>query len=249
MSHELPTGEKVPIDSQPITSQPTATYAAADCCPPARDPRIASFFDDLTRQRTSGGVMPPMQPVSRRLFENLSDAADFRPTLLELGCGSGALTVALLESGAERADGLDLSPEAVSTARRRADAAGVSDRSTFEVGDAARVELTAHDWVVMDRVICCYPDVDALLGNAISAARKRVAFSVPISRGVRGLMTRFWWGVEKTLDKFRRSACPGYVHSLDLIEGPLNAAGFKLLRSSTGWMWYVAVWERAEPAA
>jgi hypothetical protein len=97
----------------------------------------------------------------------------------------------------------------------------------------------------MDRVICCYPDVEALLGNAIPAARTRLAFSVPTSRGARGMMNRFWWGVEKTLIRVLRGACPGYVHSLDLIEGRLSAAGFKRLRSSTGWMWYIAVWERA----
>lgn len=229
---------------QPITSKTTA-----DCCPPARDPRIASHFDQLTRERTAGGTFPPMQPVSRRLFDALSDVAEVRPTVLELGSGSGALTVALVESGAQRADGVDLSAESVAAAQRRAEAAGVSERTTFELGDAARVDLSPHDWVVMDRVICCYPDVDELLGNAIPAARRRFAFSVPTSRGVRGLMNRLWWGLEKKLVKVLRGACPGYVHSLDLIEGRLSAAGFKMLRSNSGRMWYVAVWEREENVA
>jgi magnesium-protoporphyrin O-methyltransferase len=169
--------------------------------------------------------------------------------LLELGCGSGALSVALLESGAVRADGVDLSAESVAAARRRAETAGVAERASFNVGDAARVDLAPHDWLVMDRVICCYPDVDDLLGNAIPAASKRFAFSVPTSRGARGLMNRFWWGIEKKLVKVMRGACPGYVHSLDLIEGKLSAAGFRLRTRATGWMWYVAVWERAESAA
>lgn len=225
--------------------QPTQT--TADCCPPARDPRIASHFDTLTRERTAGGVLPPMQPASRGLFEQLRDARELRPTLLELGSGSGALMVALLELGADRADGIDLSLEAIAAARRRAEGAGVADRTSFTLGDGAQVPLTAHDWVVMDRVICCYPDVEALLANAIPAARKRIAFSVPTSRGLRGFVNRFWWGLGSWSTRFRKGPCPGYVHSLDLIESRLTAAGFSRLRSRTGVMWYMAVWERAAP--
>ena len=218
----------------------------SDCCPPARDPRIGPCFDRLTEQRTAGGVLPPMQPVTRRLYSLLSDVADQRPTVLELGCGSGALLVSLLESGATHADGVDLSAGSLDAARRRADAAGVADLTTFTQGDAARMRLEPHDWVVMDRVICCYPDVRELLATAVPAAGRRFAFSVPTSRGLRGLMNRFWWGIEaRFVTRIMRSMCPGYVHPLDVIEGRLRAAGFKLLQARTGLIWHVAVWERS----
>ena len=218
---------------------------SADCCgAPERDPRIATHFDSLTRQRTAGGAIPPMQPVSAGLFEELRDAATLHPTVLELGCGSGGLGVALLEVGASRYDGIDLSPESLATARKRAEAAGVMDRASFTLGDGARVEVATHDWVVLDRVICCYPDVDALLGNALPAATRRFAFTVPTSRGLRGVLNRFWWGLERGWTRFQKGTCPGYVHSLDKIEGRLAEAGFRLLRKHGGLMWYTAVWEK-----
>jgi magnesium-protoporphyrin O-methyltransferase len=216
-----------------------------DCCPqPERDPRIGSYFDSLTRQRTAGGVLPPMQPVSHGLYEELRDAASVRPSVLELGCGSGALGVALLELGASRYEGVDLSPESLAAAYRRADGAGVTDRASFLLGDGARLLLEPHDWVVMDRVICCYPDMDALLDNALTAAGNRVAFTVPHSRGWRGMVNRVIWGVEGLLDRIR-SASPGYVHSLARIEARLAAAGFRRLRDRPGLLWYTAVWEKA----
>ena len=217
--------------------------SAADCCPVARDPRIARSFDRLTEERTAGGVLPQMQPTTKRLFALLSDVTEQKPTVLELGCGSGALLVGLLKSGATRVDGVDLSTGSLAAARRRAEEAGAGDRATFTQGDGARVDLDGHDWVVMDRVICCYPDVDALLDNAVPAARSRFAFSVPASRGFRGLVNRVIWGFVSLWDRVRSNA-PGYVHSIDLMERRLSAAGFKLLRSETGWIWYLAVWER-----
>jgi SAM-dependent methyltransferase len=216
----------------------------SDCCPPARDPRIAARFDQLTEERTKGGVLPEMQPTTRRLFKQLSDVGQLKPTILEAGCGSGALLVQLLESGAIRAEGVDLSKGSLAAASRRAEAAGVSDRATFTQGDAARLALAQHDWVVLDRVICCYPDFDALLANTIPAAGRRFAFSVPTSRGLRGLMNRLIWALEARWETIR-NGCPGYVHSVDEIESRLRQAGLQLRSSTTGWIWYVAVWERA----
>ena len=188
-----------------------------------------------------------MVNVSLRLLAQLDDdAAAQRPTLLELGCGTGAMTVALLTAGAVSADGVDLSAEALATARRRADEAGVGERAHFENGDGARVQLAPHDWVVLDRVMCCYPDVEALFANAAGAARRRLAFSVPTSRGLRGLANRIVWGVEAFLTRFQHGPCPGYVHSLDRIEGRLAASGFRRVSHASTWFWYTAVWERAE---
>ena len=211
-----------------------------DCCV---DPRIATHFDASNRSRSAGGSLPEMGAVTQRLYGQLRDAKELHPTVLELGCGSGALTVGLLQLGADRARGIDLSTEAISTAGRRAEAAGVSDRVRFEVGDGAQAPLSKSDWVILDRVMCCYPDVDRLLGNAISAARSRVVFSVPNSRGWRGVVTRIVIPLEFIVTTLQRIPCRAYVHSLDVIEGTLRAEGFSL-RSHTIGLWYTAVWER-----
>ena len=230
--------------------QPTA----ADCCRPAAepspaDPRIAGHFDKLTRQRTAGGVLPEMAATSEHLLAQLADVGSVAPTVLEFGCGSGALLVELLRRGASSADGVDLSAQAVETAGRRAEEAGVGERATFEVGDGARMDVTAHDWVVLDRAICCYPDMPALVAHAIAAARGRVIFSVPTSRGLRGWANRVAWGAESLWTRVVRGPCPGYVHDLDDIERRLTAAGFRRRSGRTDFLWYTTVWERASAAS
>jgi magnesium-protoporphyrin O-methyltransferase len=233
------------LDEEPKTPDSPRSPDSPDCCRPP-DPRIARHFDRLTTERTQGGELPPMQPITERLFNALADVDAQRPTILELGSGTGALSVALVSRGAARADGIDLSPGSVVAARQRAAQAGVEDRATFEVGDGATQSLTPHDWVILDRVICCYGHMDELLANALAAARTRFCFTVPESRGWRGLAARAVVLVENITRPFRPASCPGYVHDVRAIEARLAAAGFKL-RSATRGYWYTAVWDK--PAA
>ncbi len=219
--------------------------APADCCTVGPDPRIAQHFDQKMRDRLAAGELPAIHPVSRRLLAALDNVGEERPTVLELGCGSGGVTVTLLEGGAASATGIDLSTGSIDTARRRAGEAGVSDRVRFEVGDGATVQLELHDWVVLDRVICCYGDADGLVANTSAAARRRYAFSTPDSRGVRGILSRIWFRIDDLGDRLRGRPCPGYVHDLDRIEAHLLKAGFRLTRRyRAGLLWQVAVFDR-----
>ena len=221
------------------------TDKESDSCCGRPDPRIAQHFDKRVSELAQEGEFPEMVDVSRGLLFLLSDVGNERPTLLELGCGSGAMSVTLLEAGATSVDGVDLSPESIATAARRAEMAGVSERAHFVVGDGSIVAVESHDWVVMDRVICCFADVERLLGHAISAATERICFTVPQSRGVWGLFNRIVWGFESWLTRFRRDACPGYVHSVDLMARRLRESGFELLRERRMGLWYAAVWQRS----
>jgi magnesium-protoporphyrin O-methyltransferase len=218
---------------------------ASDCCQPTvPDPRIRGYFDRKVHGLATAGHVFGLGPVSRRLLAELADAGDARPSVLELGCGPGSLTLALLERGAARATGIDLSPESVEVARRRAVEAGIGDRAKFMVGDAASVALEPHDWVVLDKVICCYRDLDALLARSIAAAGRRYVFVVPDSRGVSGLLNRIWVRLEDATNGLRGRPCPGYIHDLRVIEARLDEAGFRRVGVATFRLWYLAVFER-----
>ncbi len=218
---------------------------ADDCCASVADPRIARHFDgDMVRHR-GAGTLPEMVHTSRKLLELLSDVTALRPSVLELGAGSGALSVALLERGASRTDAVDLSPASVELARQRAEAAGVADRAAFSVGDGSVAALEPHDWVVLDRVICCYEHVDRLLANALGAARQRLAMSVPLSTGWRSVITKAIVTVENATNRLRGRPCPGFVHSVPMIERRLAAAGFSRVSVARVELWHVAVYERS----
>ena len=218
-----------------------------DCCH-AVDPRIASHFDQKATAATNDGSFPEMVEVSRGLLYMLCDVAETHPTLLELGCGTGAMSVTLLESGAAKADGIDLSPNSVATAQQRAEAAGVADRATFTVGDGSLVAVEPHDWVVLDRVFCCFPHFEQLLNNSLGAAQQRYAFTMPLDSGWQGVANRFIRIFDKVALRLGADGCPGFTHPIDKIRGRLRAAGFDVLRERRIGLWYAAVFQRVDGA-
>jgi len=218
------------------------------CCTPVEvrvDPRIARRFDLRASAWSATTDFPPMADVSAVLLARLIDVATRHPSVLELGCGTGALSIALLERGADRATGLDLSQTSLQVARRRAAAAGVDQRVTFIGGNAATAPVEPHDWVILDRSICCFSDAEGLVGAAIAAARERVAITIPESRGWRGMFNRVRLGVKTVWDELR-GGCRSYVHRVDRIEAQLARAGFQASateRTHHG-RWLIAVYQR-----
>jgi 2-polyprenyl-3-methyl-5-hydroxy-6-metoxy-1,4-benzoquinol methylase len=215
-----------------------------DCCTQPPDPRIARQFDARYDRWTDDEGFPGLIDVSGAVLDLLRDAGLRRPSVLELGCGTGALGVELLEMGASPLTGVDLSPASIDLARQRAAAGGFAEAASFSVGNAAELDGTPpHDWVILDRVICCYDDVDRLVERAIAGARERIVISVPESRGWRGLVNRPLWVAEFLWDRLH-GGCRGYVHDVRRIERRLAAAGFQVSATDRIGLWHIGVYDR-----
>ncbi|MGQ0607076.1 MAG: class I SAM-dependent methyltransferase [Chloroflexota bacterium] len=217
--------------------------APAPCCAPDADPRVACRFDREYGDWDDAEGFPEIVEVSARLLDALRDAPIVRPTVLEIGCGTGGVSVALAEMGATHVRGVDLSLASVEVARRRAAAIGVEGRSSFEVGEGSAVGLIEYDWVVADRVLCCDAHLDRMVDALIGAARDRIALSVPESRGWRGLLNRPMWAAENVWDLLH-GGCRGYVHDVRRIERRLGEAGYRSMRAGHVDLWHFAVYTR-----
>lgn len=195
------------------------------------------------------GKRETLAAVTAPLLGELTEAGLEGRTVLDLGCGVGDLDREVARRGAAHVTGIDLSRSAIAHARGLARQAGVEDRTTFEVGDGATSPIGAHDVVVMNRVVCCYPDPRALVGNALSAARSVLAFTAPESAGTRGRLARVGMRVGNLLLRLRPGRYGGFrsfVHDLTAIDARIRDAGFRLRRTSHHRViWRLAVYERA----
>jgi 2-polyprenyl-3-methyl-5-hydroxy-6-metoxy-1,4-benzoquinol methylase len=102
-------------------------------------------------------------------------------SVLEIGGGLGEIQLELLERGAARAVNLELSPAYESEAIRLAREAAVEGRVDRRIHDIAVDPdgVEPADVVVLNRVVCCYPDYERLLGAAADHARRLLVFSHP----------------------------------------------------------------------
>jgi 2-polyprenyl-3-methyl-5-hydroxy-6-metoxy-1,4-benzoquinol methylase len=102
----------------------------------------------------------------RHLVES---AMGFGPSILELGCGEGNLSLELASSRGSRVTAIDLSPQRIERAQSRAKDRELNIPPTFMVGDLNTISLpfAAFDCVVAHdslRILCC---------SAVGATRQR----------------------------------------------------------------------------
>lgn len=206
---------------------------------------VARFFDDAACCGSSrgSGADRPLRPVSRVLLELLEDVGLSGRTVLDAGCGQGRLTVALAQRGAAGVTGIDLSSQSIAAAREAAEQAGVQAR--FLVANAATDALEPHDVVVLDKVVCCYFDVVALLTNASPAARSVLALSLPRARGLRGALARLAIGAENGWRRLRGDPFRAYVHDEAAIARRLEEDGWSRTAERGHWLWHITVFERS----
>ena len=93
-------------------------------------------------------------------------------TVLEVGGGLGAIQIELLRRDVEHTVNLELSPAYGDQAKQLLREAGFEDRAERHLHDVAVDPhgIESADVVVLQQVVCCYPDHERLLD--ISAARQ-----------------------------------------------------------------------------
>lgn len=88
-------------------------------------------------------------------------------TVLDIGCGSGILSIAAVLLGAERATGIDIDPVAVKVAQENAALNGLSAKTEFLVGNLNKEITNRYSVVcaniVADVIMALAPDVPGLL--------------------------------------------------------------------------------------
>lgn len=176
-----------------------------------------------------------------RLVQAVRDRGVTGGTVLEVGGGVGQVQLALLEAGASRATNVELSSNWEGEATALLAEHGMSDRVDRRVADFVDEvdDLPDADIVVMHRVVCCYPDMPALVRGGASRARRLVAVTVPRETWPVRLVVR----LGNAFLAWRRRSFRAYVHPLDEIREVLAAAGFGQVHDHSGFVWSTMVFE------
>jgi magnesium-protoporphyrin O-methyltransferase len=200
-----------------------------DCCEPPGQRKLNTRLSKKARREL-------IAAVTRTKLEG--------KTVLEVGCGPGDLIRELVRAGASRASGIDLAEQTLEQARQKAADENLADRITFRVGNGAKDALDAHDIVVLDKVICCYPDWPGMIDNTSGAARSVYGFVIPRSQGWSSVFVKAFIGMGNFFLKMRRCGFRGFVHDYRKIDAHLKSKGFQRAHYSRGPIWMTAVYAR-----
>ncbi len=164
-------------------------------------------------------------------------------TLLDIGGGVGAIAHLLVQDGVRQAVDVDASAAYLAAAREEAERQGLAEQISFQHGDfvALAPTIPAADIVTLDRVICCYDDMPALVG--LSAARAERLYGVVYPRDA-------WWvrlfiQVQNTVQRVMRRPIRFFVHPTVAVDATIRAQGLEWRSTRIAGPWQIAVYARS----
>ncbi len=192
---------------------------------------------DLQQYRSRGA-----DKTTRMLVEALEQEGIQDRTLLDIGGGVGSIQHTLLAAGVVSATDVDASRAYLRAAREEAERRGLGERVQFRHGNFVDLagEIPAADVVTLDRVVCCYPDVERLV--SLSAARARKLYGLVYPRDI-------WWVklglvVVNFIFRLRKNPFRTFSHPTKAVEALIARQGLVQRFYRRTLVWQVVVYSR-----
>ena len=172
----------------------------------------------------------------------LRDQGVFGASILEIGCGVGSLHLELLKQGAGSAIGVEVSQSYMEAAAGLSRTLGFQDATQYHMGNFVDLEedIPSADLVVLDRVICCYPDMKGLVTASTRHTQRLYILTYP--------RQTWWmrvgaWALNFGLTAIRREF-RFFLHDPKEIGATIEAAQFSLIQSAKHGPWEMAAYRR-----
>lgn len=210
-----------------------------DCCSTRGTNKFFSRWSKtyLKRFRKKG-----LAKEQQYLVEGITQHPITSKTILEIGSGVGALHLSLLERGAASAVGIDLAEGMIEKAIQLAREMGLEERAKYIVGDfvALNGEIPSSDITILDKVVCCYEDVDMLLQKSIAKTKEYYALSFPRDF----LPVKIIFKTQIFTGKFLRFSFRPYWHDWETICRKITLFGFDQIYDNKTIVWTIRVYRR-----
>ncbi|HUF38395.1 MAG TPA: methyltransferase [Anaerolineales bacterium] len=212
------------------------------CCQSPQCRGIEEVFDtklaenELEKYRRGG----PWKETRRLLEAVRAQKIELR-SLLDIGGGVGAIQHELAGE-LDAIVNVDASPAYSQTARSEAERRGYAGRAQYHVGDFVRLSenLPVADLVTLDRVICCYDDMPALVDAAVRKAGRIIGLVYPVDR----LIFRAGIAVINFFQRILRRPFRMFIHDSARVDARIREAGFQPRFARKGLFWQVTVYAK-----
>lgn len=214
-----------------------------NCCSNPQCRGIEEVFDDsVALQELKEYKKKGLRKTTRLLLSAVQKLGVEDATLLDIGGGIGAIQLEMLKAGAVQVTNVDASPAYSKVAREEAARRGWGEKITYHVGNFVDLAPTLEpvEIVTLDRVICCYNDMPALVQASVARARR--VYAVVFPRDV-------WWikfGVKVFgwVQGLLRRPFRIFAHPTEDVDALVREKGFERVFTNRGIFWQVIVYAK-----
>jgi ubiquinone/menaquinone biosynthesis C-methylase UbiE len=200
------------------------------------------FNDPLVLKELAQYRMKGPPKTTRWMVDSIKTKGVSGMRLLDIGGGVGAVQHALIEAGVKEATDVDASKAYIQAAGEEAKRRGIAERIHLRHGNFIDIapEITPVDIVTLDRVVCCYPDMENLV--ELSAARATKLYGLVYPRDA-------WWvklgiAILNTFFRLQRNPFRTYVHPTAAVDSIVRRQGLRRTFFRQTFVWQVVVYTR-----
>jgi magnesium-protoporphyrin O-methyltransferase len=204
---------------------------------------LESLFDDKTAAKELRDYRRNGPKTTTQMLISALEAEGVRNlTLLDIGGGVGVVQHELLRAGVRKVTAVDGSSAYLEAARREAERQGTADRVNYYHADFIDLaaEIEPADIVTLDRAICCYPDMPALVGLSSEKAGKMYGVVYP--------RDTWWIRLGVTVVNFGtwllRKPYRFFIHPSTEVEAVLARQGFIERVNRRTFFWQTVIYSR-----
>lgn len=212
------------------------------CCTSRQCQGIEEIFDaELAADELEDYRRDGPSKTTLRLLDAIRAQPGSARSLLDIGGGVGAIQHALAP-GLESIVNVDASPAYSQAARSEAERQGYADRADFLVGDFVRLApgIAESDIVTLDRVLCCYDDMPALVDSAAGKARRILGLVYPVDR----IVFRAGFAAINFVQRILRRPFRMFIHNSRAVDDRIRSAGFRRQFVHRSLIWQVVVYAK-----
>lgn len=163
-------------------------------------------------------------------------------SLLDIGCGLGSIGIELLESGLAAVENIDVSSSYLEAAETEYKRRNLIDKTNFTHGNFVEIagNVSTADIVTLDKVICCYDEVERLIKLSCGKTSKFYGVIYPRDN---------WWvkaaiGLENLLRKIKGSTFKLFVYPAEVVENLIMEQGLSRVYYKATIAWQIVIYGR-----
>lgn len=212
------------------------------CSTPQPHEGTNRFFTRWSKKYAKQYKKRGLAKEQRFLLEGIKKEPIQSRTILDIGCGVGALHHVLLREGAARSIGVDIADGMVRQAEQFSREFNLQDRTEYRTGDFVRLadSIGESDVTMLDKVVCCYENLEGLLETSTKKTRHILALTHPREN----LLLKVVFQTQIALAKLFRWKFRPFWHDWVVMKASIIARGFEPIYENSTIAWQVVVFRR-----